>query len=104
MYYERMVTLQHLLNTSCKLRLATLPLDVHGTTFLPTKVLPSARPPFVANILVVCFACVGDVVLWHVGLSAGVGGTLALWFALSWGGGWVHARKFCEGSAKATPR
>jgi len=106
MDYERTVTLPRLLNTSCKLRLATLPLDVHGTTFLPTKVPPlrARLPPCVANILVVCFACVGDVVLRHIGLSAGVGGTLASWFAISWGGGWVHARKFCEGSAKATPR
>ena len=105
MDYERTVTLPHLLNTHCKLRLATLPLDVHGTTFLPTKVPPwqAHFPLFIANILVVCFACVSDVVFRHIGLSAGVGGSLASWFAISWGGRWVHARKFCEGSAKATP-
>ena len=58
--------------------------------------------------VVVRFACVGtlervyDVVLQHVEFSPGVVGTLASWFAISWRGGWVHARKFCEGGAKAT--
>jgi hypothetical protein len=61
----------------------------------------------VANILVVCFTCIGtleriyDVVL-QLGLWAGAVGTFASWFAISWLGGRVNSRKFCEGSAKAT--
>jgi len=73
--------------------------------------LPRRSPPWrgkfparVANALVVCFACVSDVVLRQVRLSAGVVGTLASWFAISCQGGWVHGRKFCEGGAKATSR
>ena len=67
----------------------------------------SRLPALVSNVLVVCFACVGtleriyDVVLQYIGLSAGVVGALASWFAISWRGGLVHARKHCEGGATA---
>ena len=85
-----------LLITSCKLGLATLP-DVHGTTFLPT--VPPRLPTLVANVLVGCFACVGYVVLRHVGLSAGV--VVHSRRGLAGGAGGVI---LCEDSAKATPR
>ena len=63
---------------------------------LPPLRFPPRRarlPPLVANVLVVRFACVGDVVLRHVGFSAGVVDTPALWFAISWESGWVHTVK-----------